>query len=200
VTPRTVRTRFGCPRLHTTVCRLWAREDAIKGRRRCLIVGSAGGIGGCGIRVIEVARGCRKRGGRRFTDAARMVADGARVGGGRWQARGIHVVEGRSTRLQEARREASADGAQREMAGAQRDDRTVRQGIVDAYNKHIISSRYIEVRIKYIYIYIFHQLLSFTPKLLCILVFKQNLFYMPFLLPGLAKERHINKYTLDATY
>jgi hypothetical protein len=35
----------------------------------------------------------------------------------------------------------AADGAQREMAGSQRDDRTVRLGIVDAYDRHTISSR-----------------------------------------------------------
>jgi hypothetical protein len=106
-----------------------------RGHRRCLIVGSAGGIRGCRIRAVEGARSCRKRRGR------------ARDSGGRWQARGIRAVKGRSTRLQEARREASADGGEwsarwrRQMADAQRDGRTVRQGIVDAYDRHIISSR-----------------------------------------------------------
>jgi hypothetical protein len=53
-----------------------------------------------------------------------MVANGAREGGGRWQAQGIHAVEGSSTRLQEARREASADGGGWSAEG---DDRRARR-------------------------------------------------------------------------
>jgi hypothetical protein len=127
------------------VCRLWAREDAIEGRRRCLIVGSAGGIQGCGIRTVEGARGCRKHGGRQFTDAARMVADGARMVVDRDGRRGGSAMskEGeRDCRKRGGRRARMvADGARREMVGAQRDGRTVRQAIVDAYDRHIISSR-----------------------------------------------------------
>jgi hypothetical protein len=144
-TPRAVQTRFECPRLHTTACRLWAREDAIEGHRRCLIVGSAGGIRGCGIRTVEGARGCRKRGGRRFTDAAWMVVDGARMvvdGDGRRGGFAASKEGARDCRKRGGRRAwMVADGARREMAGAQRDGRTVRQGSVDAYDRHIISSR-----------------------------------------------------------
>jgi hypothetical protein len=77
----------------------------------------AGFEGAGSVPSKEGARGCRKRGGRQFTDAAR-ISDGAREGVGRWQAREIRdprAVEGRSARLQEARREAvygcSADKA-----------------------------------------------------------------------------------------
>jgi hypothetical protein len=122
-TPRAVRTRFECPRPHTTACRLWAREDAIEGHRRCLIVGSAGGIRGCGIRTVKGARGCRKRGGRRFTDAARMVVDGdGRRGGFAASKEGARDCRKRGGR----RAWMVADGARREMA-ARRQNRAPRK-------------------------------------------------------------------------
>jgi hypothetical protein len=50
------------------------------------------------------------------------------------EARGCRKRGGRRARM-------VADGAPREMAGAQRDGKTVRQGTVDAYDRYIISSR-----------------------------------------------------------
>jgi hypothetical protein len=86
----------------------------------------------------------RRHGGDETLPSVRNGELEGQEGRGRWQARGIRAVEGRSTRLQEARREASADGGGWSAEGdgnAHRDGRTVRQGIVDAYNRHIISSR-----------------------------------------------------------